>query len=145
MILYLDTSALVKLFVDEPGSDLVRRNVGEASSVTTHLIAYAEMRAAFAKILRMGRVGRDALAPVLAAFEQAWTRMDRIGVTEMLVRRAGGLAQRYDLRGYDSVHLAAALSVRDLVGLGVDTRFVAFDKRLSDAAVEQGLALIPYE
>ena len=69
--------------------------------------------------------------------------MDRIGVTETLVRRAGGLAQHCDLRGYDSVHLAATLSVRDLVGLGAETRFVACDKCLSDAAEDQGLALIP--
>ena len=54
MILYLDTSALVKLYADEPGSGLVRDAVRNAQLTVCHLIAYVETRAAFAKKRRMG-------------------------------------------------------------------------------------------
>ena len=49
MILYLDTSAIVKLYADETGSDQVWAAVAEAKLCATHLIAYAETRAAFAR------------------------------------------------------------------------------------------------
>ena len=49
MILYLDTSSLVKLYVDEPGSEDVLRLVDQAELVTTSVVAYAEARAALAR------------------------------------------------------------------------------------------------
>ena len=45
MICYLDTSALVKLYVCEEGTDLVRRQVNEASIIATAKVAYPETRA----------------------------------------------------------------------------------------------------
>ena len=48
MMLYLDTSALVKLFVDEPLSQELSVAVDEAEAIATSLLAYAEARAAFA-------------------------------------------------------------------------------------------------
>ncbi len=48
MILYLDTSALVKLYVDEPGSASLREALVRAKAVYTHQITYVEIRAAFA-------------------------------------------------------------------------------------------------
>ena len=50
MILYLDTSALVKLFVEEAQSKRIRRTVSGARLITTHVIAYAEACATFARI-----------------------------------------------------------------------------------------------
>ena len=50
MILYLDTSAFVRLYIEEAHHEDVWTNVRNASLVATHLIAYAEMRAAFAKM-----------------------------------------------------------------------------------------------
>jgi uncharacterized protein with PIN domain len=55
LILYLDSSALVKLFAEETGSELVRAAVDQAARSYTHLISYAEVRAALARALREGR------------------------------------------------------------------------------------------
>jgi predicted nucleic acid-binding protein len=52
LILYLDTSALVKLYARERGSADVRRQVTDAEAVATSVVAYAEARAAFARLLR---------------------------------------------------------------------------------------------
>ena len=49
LILYLDTSALVKLYVRERGSARVRAQVGKADAIATSVVAYAEARAAFAR------------------------------------------------------------------------------------------------
>jgi predicted nucleic acid-binding protein len=52
VILYLDTSALVKIYVEEPKSAVVRENVKQAEGIATSRIAYAEARAAFARKCR---------------------------------------------------------------------------------------------
>ena len=54
MILYLDTSSLVKLYVEEGGSEEVRRDIHQASLVATSCVAYAEARAALARQHREG-------------------------------------------------------------------------------------------
>jgi uncharacterized protein len=54
MILYLDTSSLIKIYVDEPGSEIVRRLLGQASIVSTSVIAYPESRTALGRLRREG-------------------------------------------------------------------------------------------
>ncbi len=142
MILYLDTSALAKLFVVEPGAESVGRAVAQAAAVATHLIAYAEMRATFSRAVRMGRVDGAALPALIIEFERRWASIEVLAVTEPLVRRAGDLAERHGLRGYDSVHLAAVLALRELVGSGAEVRFGVFDSKLREAALVHGLSLL---
>lgn len=142
MILYLDTSALAKLFVVEPGAESVSRTVAQAAAVATHLIAYAEMRATFARAVRMGRVDVVALRALTIEFERCWASLDVLAVTEPLVRRAGELAERHGLRGYDSVHLAAVLALRESVASGAEVCFGVFDSKLRDAALVHGLSLL---
>ena len=142
MILYLDTSALAKLFVVEPGAESVGRAVAQAAAVATHLVAYAEMRATFARAVRMGRVDAAALPVLTVDLERRWASLDVLAVTEPLVRRAGDLAERHGLRGYDSVHLAAVLALRELVGSGAEVRFGVFDAKLREAALVHGLSLL---
>ena len=55
-MIYLDTSALIKRFVTERGSRLVRRLVAQPPAVATSKIAYAEVHAALARKRREGRV-----------------------------------------------------------------------------------------
>lgn len=141
MILYLDTSAYVRLYVREASHDLVWNAAQSASQIATHLIAYAEMRAALARMQRMGRLIEAEVSSIREAFEQDWRTTLQIAPTEAMVRRAGDLAERFGLRGYDSVHLAAAESLR--VEQGADLlRFVSFDRVLNQSAETLGLPLL---
>jgi uncharacterized protein len=56
VIVYLDTSAMLRLYVNEPGARQVRAAVAAATGVYSHLIAYTEMCVAFSKAARMGRI-----------------------------------------------------------------------------------------
>jgi predicted nucleic acid-binding protein len=131
MTLYLDTSSLVKLYVAEPGSDHVRDLVADAHVVATSAIAYPEARAALARRRRERTLSPRAFAGAKRAFESDWPRYLAIDVTPPLCVRAGDLAERYRLRGYDSVHLASFLEVLDRTD---DVRFSAFDANLVQAA-----------
>ena len=143
MILYLDTSAMLKLYIEEEISAQVRSVTSSANGVFTHIVAYAEMRAAFAKALRMKRVTRKALDSLQDDFEADWSRINLIEVQLPMVRRAGELAERFDLRGYDSVHLAAAEWAYGAAGRPGDFLFVAFDQVLCTGADQLGIGLLP--
>jgi predicted nucleic acid-binding protein len=141
MILYLDTSALVKLFVEEERSDRVRQAVTDRQLVVTHTIAYVEACAAFARVAYDR--GKEALFSDLRRnLDVQWGAWEILNVTEPLVRRAADLAGRYRLRGYDSLHLAAAESVFEIFRGHTSFHLAVFDSQLSAAAQQIGMPLL---
>ncbi|PWU25154.1 MAG: VapC toxin family PIN domain ribonuclease [Candidatus Rokuibacteriota bacterium] len=136
MILYLDTSALVKLYVEELGTTAVTALVERENSVATVRVTYAEARAALARHRREGALDAAALRQAARELDREWATYDVVDLTEPLVKLAGGLAERHALRGYDAVQLAAALDLR-AAGGGVE--FASFDARLNRAGSREGL------
>lgn len=140
MILYLDTSAFVRLYVREAGHELVWSQSQKAQRIASHSIAYAEMRATLAKILRMGRLTKAEVASIKRIFESDWHRTLQVVPADAMIRRAGDLAERYNLRGYDSVHLAAAESL--VIDQSHPVHFASFDGSLNEAAAKLGLQIL---
>jgi predicted nucleic acid-binding protein len=143
---YLDSSALVKRYVAETGTqrvvDLCAADAGH--TLYTVRISGAEIVAA---LFLRARTGSLALADAQAAATQFQSDFRRryqvVEVTEQLVDLAMTLAERHGLRGYDSVQLAAALvlqTARDALSLSGVT-FVCADDRLNAAAVAEGLSV----
>lgn len=141
MMLYVDTSALVKLYVEEPLSQELSYAVDEAEAVATSLLAYTEAMAAFARARREVRLSPQEYRRVVDAFEEDWSRYITVEATDRLVKTAGHLAASRALRGYDALHLASALSLRERVPSSM--MFVAFDPALSVAAKRESLRLHP--
>lgn len=133
MTLYLDTSSLVKLYVEEPDSDTVRQLVESAAIVGTATIAYAETRAALARRRRERALRPAAFASAKKTFDAEWAKYFTIEVTPALCRQAGDFAERYGLRAYDSVHLAAFAEIAREAGVR-ETHFSSFDTALNLAA-----------
>lgn len=141
MILYLDASALVKRYVVESGSDIVRDAIATAEVVGTSVISRVETVAALAKSVRIGALSRDEANTAVQLFRSEWPDFVRVQPTEFLIARADSLAWDIGLRGYDAVQLASALiwhhSMDQEVIMG------CFDRRLSRAAQELGLTTLP--
>ena len=133
MTLYLDTSSVIKLYVLEEGSDLVHALVTEAAVVATSVITYAETRAGLARLTRDGALTGQKLTSAKREFEQQWPSFMALDANDALCRTAGELAERYRLRGFDSVHLATFAEVARRAGPR-ETRFSSFDDRLNQAA-----------
>jgi uncharacterized protein len=131
--LYLDTSSLVKLYVREPGSDHVRVLVEGAAVVATSVAAYAEARAAFARLRRAKALTPAGYATAKRALEFDWPSYLALDVTALIAREAGELADRHRLRGFDALHLASFADLTRGAGAG-ETRFSSFDDRLNKAA-----------
>jgi predicted nucleic acid-binding protein len=140
VILYLDASALVKLYVEEARSPVVADEIERATAVATARISYAEARAAFARLRREGRLSALGLQRLVRDLDAEWPSLEVVEITDGLVRRAGALAERHDLRAYDAIQLAAGLELRRA---GARTAFAAFDRKLNRAARREGLELAP--
>ncbi len=139
MILYVDTSAFLKLYIEEEGSRVIEREALGTRILTTSALAYVEMRSALARARRGGRLTSANYATSLEAFESRWSTISAVAVDGDIIREAGALADKHGLRGSDAVHLASALLTRHLSGM--DIVFSAWDAPLLAAASEEGLRL----
>ena len=99
MILYLDTSALVKLYVKESGSQAVRALLERARVISTSRVAYVEMRANLARKLRQGEVSEEECRYVLSDFEKDWKNYFVIEVSEGVAQWGGELVGKNILFG----------------------------------------------
>ena len=129
--LYLDTSALLKLYVEEAGSTQVAAQARRASLLVTATITYAEARAALAARARRGDLSADEELAIVDQLDADWPRLALVQVTEALAQLAGELAHLHALRGYDAIQLAACMVAKG--GL-VDLRLAEFDEDLTAAA-----------
>lgn len=136
MIAYFDTSAFVKLLVQENGSATVARLWDSADRAVASTLMYPEARAALAVAVREGRASGEDEGRAL--IDRLIDEVALVPATRPVLWRAGDLASRHGLRGYDAVHLASA------VPLAVPgTIMVTADRRLASAARAEGLAVAP--
>ena len=143
-LLYVDTSALFKRYVEEDESEAVLARIEEAPVVGTALITRVEVAAALAQAVRQRRMARNEAQEAEREFLNDWDDLTRIGVTGGLAARAGALAWQHDLRGYDAVQLAAALGWQGTVEDADDEIvFACFDNELRRAATREGMNTWP--
>ena len=137
MILYLETSNLVKLYVQEEDSGEIARLVSDSEAVATSIIAYAEARAAFARKLREKGISDEDHKGIKNDLDRDWENIFVIKLSDAVVRSAGDLAEKRSLRGFDALHLASALELQKAVPLPV--LFSSSDAWLRESAKEEGL------
>lgn len=137
MILFCDTSALVKLYIREPFSDAVLAHTREARVVAVSRIAWVEAMAALARRAREQPADAVVIDAVRARLRADWPSLAVIEVTQGLVELAGDYADTFALRGYDSVQLASARTVQQ--GVADTLVFACFDQRLARAAAVLGM------
>jgi len=137
VILYLDSSALVKRYVSEPGSQETKAAIEAASVVGTAVVSRAEVAAALAKAVRMDALTQSEAWASLQVFRAEWNNFVQVQVNQMVVARADTLAWEQGLRGYNAVHLASALIWQESMHQAV-TCFT-FDLRLWNTARSVGL------
>ena len=145
MILYLDTSALVKLIIREDGTADAVAWFERADLIASSVITYAEACSALGQNDRRRAGTPSRLSEWLIALDEHWREVMRVPVAEW---PAGKLALAHGLRGMDAVQLAAAITLRERLRGGTtgtpaaDVAFAAFDRRLLEAAEHEGFATL---
>ena len=141
MTLYLDTSALVKIYLDEKGAPVVRDAVERSKLVATSSIAHAEARAAFARRRREDVLPLEGYKAVRRRFSDEWGSYLHLDVTDSIIAVAGDIAERHHLRAYDAIHLTTAIVLKER--LSAPVVFASWDSALDRAARRAGLELLP--
>jgi predicted nucleic acid-binding protein len=141
MMLYLDSSALVKCYGEESGALDTVDVIDRAEMVATSPITRVEVSSALARAVREGilapKTGREAYE----SFRDEWRSLIQVPLTERVLSRAQGLLWESGLRAYDAVQLASAMVWQERVA--EDVTLATFDTRLASAAVRAGLHAWP--
>ena len=141
---YLETSALVKLYVREPGTDRVLRLASRTANhrLAVLALAQAEFRSAVRRRQREGDIDERLATRLIQRFEQHLeARFLRQPVNELVLDKALDLIDRYPLRAYDAVQLAGCLVLKS-TSTGEDPVFVCAGRQLIAAAETEGLAAL---
>ena len=141
-MIYLDSSALLKIWVYESQSEDVRRAFENADQAATSAIAQVECRAALARLRRTGLLSEQHTALALAQQDADLQALIQHHVTGGILDDAGQLALRHQLKSLDAIHLASALTLR-LLSATAPLVFMTFDLKLSRAAAAEGLDVWP--
>jgi len=137
-LVYFDASALVKLVVDEEGSDLAAALWDGCDSALSSRLSYPEVCSALAAAARDHRIDSRSLGKVQRDWERFWSAIQPVELTAAVEHHAGELASAYALRGADAVHLASALAIQlpDLI-------VAVWDHRLREGVRSAGLRFAP--
>lgn len=145
-VLFADTSALAKVYLDETGSNWLRGILDPARGATAYVarITAVELISAITRRSRSGSLdSAEAVGARAAVRRDVGGHLRVVEITEALVVRAMALAETHALRGYDAVQLAAALELNDrrVAGILPALTLLSADAELNAAAVAEGLAV----
>ncbi|HYL38084.1 MAG TPA: type II toxin-antitoxin system VapC family toxin [Bryobacteraceae bacterium] len=134
-MLYLDTSALIKLYLSEPESARTEKAVrANAPWLATSRVTYAEALSVLHRCLRDRRISQASYKLQKKTLLADWNALHVVEATEAILSHAGPLIERHSLRGFDAIHLCSALWLGQPL-------FACFDDRLRNAAAAEGLSL----
>lgn len=138
-MIYLDTSALVKKYVVEEGSESIA-TIMKSSVIATSRLTYPEILSTFARRSRVGDITNNKLKEILKYFESDWDCFTILDIHDELLPIIKNLIEKHNLRGADSIHLSSALWLKDTIN--EEVAFVASDINLLNAAGSESLSII---
>lgn len=144
---FLDSSALVKKYIEETGSSWVARKTspGKGDALYCSVVTQIEIVSALSRRTRMGNLDLVGLNDCVKLMRKDMKRLFQVvSLNEAVVDRALSLAEQYALRAYDAVQLASAMEVnthRRALG-GADLALVSSDIALNTCAAKEGLTVL---
>lgn len=141
MILYLGTSSLVKLYVEEKYSEVVKEWVKEAEIVVTCRVAYTEMISALELRFKQNDLTKSEYDLIVKRFSQDWLNFAIVDFDE---REAGLFVKKYGLTRFDAIHLSAARLIKK-EHHDISFSFSSADENLCKAASAEGLKVLIFD
>ncbi len=139
-MIYLDSSALVKRYLKEEGTEALKLILAKERMIATSKLTYPEILSAFMRKHRAGELVQKPLRSVIDQFESDWKHFFIIEFHDDLFPAIKVLIEKYPLKGADTVHLSSALWLRHTAR--EDVKFVASDLNLRKAAESENLHVI---
>jgi len=135
---FWDSSALVKLLVEESGTGLAVALWDGSTALVASRLVLPEVSAALAAATRARRLGEARARAARNEWRRYVAALDLVDLTADLAARGADLAAAHDLSGADAVHLATALALHE-----TELVAVTWDRRLAAAAHAEGIIVVP--
>lgn len=142
MILYCDTSALIKRYVEEEGTEAVDRLWDSALAIVTSTVAFAEALSAFSRKFREGILTHKEYLEAVKSFKKDHNHLILVQINKDLNVFIEDLVSRHPLRGFDAIHLASAITFTQ--SESIEMVFACFDDTLNQSALKEGLRVSFY-
>lgn len=139
-VFYLDASAWVKRYFEEPGRDRIPRLFHGGERLASSILGYVEVASTMARQRPLRKLDEQKVADLQTELKNDWSDLTGLPLGKESAERAVELARQYRLRAADAVHLATALSLQNALRETHETVvLVASDRELLEAARAAGL------
>lgn len=136
-MVYIDTSALAKLYIAEPESQAMQTWVrANTPRIATSRITYAEVLSLLVRCLRNGRISPADYRAQKQAFLADWCNLHIVELSVATLATVDYIIEAHGLRGFDAIHLCSALRIGK-------PAFACYDQRLCSAVAAEGLPIAP--
>ena len=139
-MIYLDSSALVKRYIEEAGSDTVESLLANADVVVVSRLAYPETLSAITSRHRAGDISDDDFKKIKQQFKSDWQVLTIVEIRNDSLQFIDRIIEKYALRGADSIHLSSVIWLKQ--AMKTEVVFVASDTALLSAAKQEKLVVI---
>lgn len=149
-MLYLDSSALVKRYVQESGSKTVSSRFNSGEMIYTSVLSYAEVHAVIGRKYRNGEVSFNQKKKLIEEFLYDWIfSLSILELTTHTMTALPTLCEQHFLKASDAIHLSTAFWLKDSFRIRAESfeggegliEFGAADRRLGEAALKCGFPL----
>ena len=139
-MIYLDSSALVKRYAAEEGTDFVKSILAEKGLIATSKLTYPEILSALMKKVRAGEIERKTFNGIVDMFDKDWDHVLVLDFHNDLLRVVKMLIEKHPLKAADAIHLSSALWLK--LSSKTDVTFIASDSNLLKAARAERLQVM---
>ena len=139
-MIYLDSSALVKRYVEEEGTNSVKSILEDNGLIATSKLTYPEILSALMRKVRAGEIERKKFNGILDVFDKDWEHVLVLDFHNDLLQVLKMLIEKHPLKAADAIHLSSALWLK--LSSKTDITFIASDSSLLKAARAEKLQVI---
>lgn len=136
MNLFFDTSALIKKYIEETGSDIVDDLLDKAESVYVSSITEIEVFSTFKRLLVEKAITENDYKILKADFKFDFQFFTAVRFDDFITEKAKAVIEKYQLKSLDSIQLSSALFLKDEIDY-----FIGCDEKLIKAGRREGLKI----
>ena len=137
MILFIDSSALIKRYIEEKGSKTVEKLMDEAQEIIIAEITKLECLSGIRRMVEESRITKEEYVKIKEAIKYEFDDVVKIPFDKQVVEKAEKIIETYQLKTLDAIQLGTCIVQKDII-----EGFVCCDTKLFNSARTEGLKVI---
>lgn len=139
-MIYYDSSALLKVYINEEYSDLIRQFISKHHFNYISTLSFVEIHSVFSRLVNNSQISRDELSFLKTSFNYDFKIFQQIPIDINILTRAADLSYLTNLRTLDCIHLATIEFLKS--SYEEEPMFACFDKKLIEGAIYLGIKIL---